>query len=391
MSDRSALSQRRWLILASAVVSFFAVGVTFFAVPPLIPQLTEMFELNHLQIGILMGAIAIPAVFVSIPLGSAIDRWPARTTGTVGLGVMTAGAAIFALAPGYAALLTGRIVFGIGGLVVNLLLARLVTAAFHGRELSLAMGIFNSVYPSSMIVMYTAHPPLLALVGWRGELILMAGLAVLAVPLHVCAAPKALPRDDGPPESRGRRRRMPSSLARLAVAWALFFGAYAAVFTFAPEWAGGGDAGLLTVSLVAWTALVFAPMVGAAIDRVGHPSRWLSLSLVLLGVTLICMSLGVIHPVPAMVLVGLSAASALTATYSLPGRLVPAANVGFAFGFITAFSNLATLVGPAMTGAIKDNVAGWTVPWAVLAATALAGAVFATAIRPEEGSSPHYS
>jgi MFS family permease len=65
------------------------------------------------------------------------------------------------------------------------------------------------------------------------------------------------------------------------------------------------------------------------------------------------------------------------------GRIVPAAQVGFAFGFITAFSNLATLVGPAATGAISDTVTGWTIPWAVLAAASLVGAAAAGFIRPE--------
>jgi predicted MFS family arabinose efflux permease len=382
MSDESSLAQRRWLILASSVVSFFAVGVTFFAVPPLVPQLTETFGLTHLQIGVLMGAIAIPAVFISISLGSAVDRWPARATGTVGLSVMAVGATAFALAPSYTALLTGRLVFGVGGLIVNLLMARLVTEAFRRHELSLAMGIFNSVYPTSMIVMFTVHPRLIDLIGWRGELLVLAGLALLAVPLHVCAVPAVFRGNDHETDLAKNRGRVTPALARLAVAWALFFGVYAAVFTFAPDWAGGGPDALLTVSLVAWTALIFAPIVGVAIDRVGHPSRWLSLSLALLGITLFGMSLGSIPAAPAMVLVGLSAGSALTSTSSLPGRLVPAANFGFAFGFITAFSNLATLIGPATTGAIKDNVAGWATPWAVLASTAVAGALFAASIRP---------
>jgi predicted MFS family arabinose efflux permease len=383
MSNQSTLAHRRWLILASSVVSFFAVGVTFFAVPPLVPQLIEIFELTHLQIGVLMGAIAIPAVVVSIPLGSAVDRWPARATGTIGLSVMAVGAAVFALAPSYSALVIGRVVFGVGGLIVNLLMARLVTEAFRGRELSLAMGIFNSVYPTSMIIMFTVHPRLLALMGWRGELLILVGLALLAIPMHVFAVPAALRGKDHTSGSAHTGRRVTPPLTKLAVAWALFFGVYAAVFTFAPEWAGGGPGALLTVSLIAWTALIFAPIVGGAIDRVGHPSRWLVVSLAMLGFTLFGMSLGRIPPAPAMVLVGLSVGSALTATYSLPGRLVPAANVGFAFGFITAFSNLATLVGPATTGAIKDNITGWTVPWMVLATTALVGALFAASIRPE--------
>jgi hypothetical protein len=83
-----------------------------------------------------------------------------------------------------------------------------------------------------------------------------------------------------------------------------------------------------------------------------------------------------------MVAVGVAVATALTATYSLPGRLVAAANVGFAFGFITALSNLATLVGPAAAGATFDRIQAWAVPWAVLAAAALVGAAVSLLIRP---------
>jgi hypothetical protein len=38
-----------------------------------------------------MGAIAVPAVALAIPLGSAVDHWPARAAGNVGLLLMAAG------------------------------------------------------------------------------------------------------------------------------------------------------------------------------------------------------------------------------------------------------------------------------------------------------------
>ena len=383
MPNDSDLSQRRWLILLSTVVSFFAVGTTFFAVPPLVSELTDRFALDHLQIGILMGAIAIPAIFISISLGSAVDRWSPRPTGVVGLLLMAVGAAIFALAPSYIALVLGRLVFGVGGLTMNLLLARLVTKAFEGRELSLAMGIFNSVYPASMIVMFSLHPKLLAALGWRGELLILAGLAVVALPLHIIAVPAGLGGDTTRSAATAIWNRLTPSLVALAAAWALFFGVYAAVFTFAAQWAGGGPSALLTVSLIAWTALFLAPVVGGAIDRLGHPSRWLAASLVLLGVVLAGMAIGLIPPTPAMILVGFSTAIALTATYSLPGKIVAAAHVGFAFGFITAFSNLATLIGPAAAGAVSDATNGWTTPWAMLSVAALLGAAATRFIRPE--------
>jgi len=382
VSNTSRLASRRWLILASTVVSFFAVGTTFFAVPPLVAQLTEKFGLNHLQIGILMGAIAIPAVFISISLGSAMDRWPARATGVVGLVVMTIGATAFALAPSYLALLLGRLVFGIGGLVMNLLLARLVTEAFMGKELSLAMGFFNSVFPASMILTFTFHPRLLALLGWRGEMLILAALAVLAIPLHVIAVPAGHRGTDATTSGSREGPKINPSLLALSLAWALFFGVYASVFTFSADWAGGGESALVTVSLIAWTALILAPFVGGAIDRTGHPATWLAASLVVLAGVLAGMSTGVISPTPAMIVVGVSTAIALISTYSLPAQIVPAAQVGFAFGFITAFSNLATLVGPAATGAVFDISSSWVFPWGMLSVAALIGAAATAIIRP---------
>jgi predicted MFS family arabinose efflux permease len=387
MAVTADLARRRWLVLASAVVSFFAVGATFFAVPPLVPQLASSFALDHLLVGILMGSIAVPAIALSIPLGSAVDRWPARATGNLGLLLMAAGGTVFALAQSYPALLLGRLVFGAGGLLLNLLLARLVTAAFAGRELSLAMGIFNSVYPATMIVMFTLQPLLLRVAGWRGELLALAALAVVALPLHNLALPAG--PQIAPTAAGGDRsgRRLPPALAALAAAWMLFFGVYAAVFTFAPEWAGGGDAALRTVALIAWTALILAPAAGLTIDHLGHPSAWLAGALALLSGVLAAMAFGAIGKPAAMIVIGGAAAAALTATYSLPGRLVPAANVGFAFGVITAFSNLATLVGPAVTGAVRDAGATWRTAWTMLAVAALAGAVIAVGIRDREPGS----
>ena len=381
MESTPDLAGRRWLILLSAVISFFAVAVTFFAVPPLVPELARRFALNHLEIGILMGAIAVPAIFLSIPLGAAIDRWPARAVGNGGLLAMVVGSVIFALAPSYAVLLVGRILFGIGGLVINLLLARLITRAFAGRELALAMGLFNATYPAGMIVMFSFHPRLVVALGWRGELLVLAALVLLAIPLHNLVVPGRLGGATRLVEDTvGPRVTRP--LAALAVSWMLFFAAFASVFTFAPEWAGGGPQALLTVTLVTWVSLLLNPVVGILIDRWGHAVRWVVCGELLLAVVLGLMAAGLLAPVPAMLLIGLTAASVPTATYSLPGRLVPAARVGFAFGFITAFSNLGTLAGPAAAGALRDAVGGWSIPWATLAVLALLGATAALLIGP---------
>jgi predicted MFS family arabinose efflux permease len=373
---RNDLASRRWLILASTVVSFLAVGVTFFAVPPLAAELVTRFGLSHFAIGVLMGAIGVPAILLSIPLGAAVDRWPARAAGNVSLALMLTGSMLFALAPSYAILLAGRIVFGLGGVIINLLLARLVTAAFAGRELSLAMGVFNAVYPASMILMFTLHPRLLTAFGWRGELVALAIVVLIAIPLHNLAVPKKL-RGEAATEERSRDPWITGPLVALAVSWMLFFAAYASIFTFAPEWAGGDSSALLIGSLIAWVAIILSPLVGGLIDRTGCAARWVLGGQLLLAGVLATMAASVIPPILAMLLVGVTFATVSTSTYSMPAILVPPARIGFAFGFITAFSNLGNLVGPAAAGAVRDQVGGWAFAWAVLAAATFIGAISA--------------
>jgi len=373
MVAENELGSRRWLILLSAVASFFAVGVTFFAIPPLRPELVELFGLNHLQIGILMGAIAVPAIFLSIPLGSALDRWPLRASGNAGLGLMVAGSVIFAAAPSFSVLLIGRLLFGLGGLILNLLLARLIAAAFAERELAFAMGVFNAIYPAAMIVMFTIHPTLMEAFGWRGELRLLVVMTLIAIPLHNVAVPRGY-RASEPVESGPVEVPITGPLVGLAASWMLFFAVFTSVLTFAPEWAGGGSRSLLMVSAITWVALFLNPVVGVLIDRMGRAWLFAMGGQLLLCATLVGMIASRIPVLPAMLLMGIGAAAVSTATYALPSRMVSAAQIGFAFGLITAFSNLGTIAGPAICGALRDVTGGWLAPWLVLAGAALVGA-----------------
>jgi len=387
MIGETPLSRRRWLILASSVISFFATGLTFFAVPPLASELVSRLGLSNLQVGILMGSIAIPAILLSVPMGLAVDRWSPRPAGNVGLALMAIGGGLFAIAPGFALLLAGRLLFGIGGLVLNLVLARVISAAFAGRELSLAMGIFSAVYPASMIVIFSAHTFLLESLGWRLELAALAAVVVAAAPLHNLAMPRSRSRPgDSPTAPIPGTAAVTPALVALAAGWMLFFTAFASVLTFAPQWAGGGRSALLVVTAVMWVALFLSPVAGSLIDRSGAAQRWAAGGQLTLAFALAAMAAGALSPLPAMLFVGLAAATVPTAVYSLPARLVQAEHVGFAFGFITAFSNLGTLVGPAAAGALLDHSGAWPPVWALLGGVALAGSACFLACTP--GSMP---
>jgi len=237
-------------------------------------------------------------------------------------------------------------------------------------------------------VVFSFHPYLAGALGWRGELACLVALAVLALPLHVIAVPGGRPRR--PTQEREARLtvRPTMPLISLAGSWMFFFGAFASVFTFAPEWAGGGAKGLLVVTAITWVSLLVNPLVGHLIDRLGRPAAWAGGGLLLLAGILLVMALDHPAPLAAMLVVGLAAASVPTAVYSLPTRLMPASRIGFAFGFITAFSNLGTIAGPAAAGALRDASAGWSIPWLVLSVAAVLGALSLLPLRPSR-TPPH--
>jgi predicted MFS family arabinose efflux permease len=364
------LAGRRWFVLLASTFTFFAIGSTFFVVPPLVPQLIERFGLSNFQIGILMGSISLPAVFLAVVVGMAVDRWPPLRIGVVFFSLMIVGATTFALAPSFPVLVAGRLVFGIGGLVVNLLLARVLTAAFADRELALAMGVFMATYPASMITVFSLHPVLLDRLGWRNELVLLAALVAIALPLFAISVRGIPAARDQQPEAPANLPRVPWRLVGLALIWMLFFAVHSTVLTFAPSWAGSGSRGLLTVTVVMWLAMIGSPIVGSIIDRAGRPGPWVSAGLLIQGATLVGMAAGVIGPIPAMLGIGMAAALVPTAVYATPAHLVEPRRVGFAFGFITSFSNLGTITGPALSGRLLDLTSRWDGVWGALALAA---------------------
>ena len=83
-----------------------------------------------------------------------------------------------------------------------------------------------------------------------------------------------------------------------------------------------------------------------------------------------------------MAVAGVVAGVVPPAVYALPARLVAAERVGFAFGLITALSNLGTVLGPAFAGAVRDATPSWAAVWGSLAGVALLSAAVAAFVRP---------
>src|SRR5205085_5491817 len=75
-----------------------------------------------------------------------------------GLALMVAGGLTMASAPTWGWQVAGRIVAGIGGVLLNVLMSKMVTDWFAGKEIATAMAIFVNSWPAGIALALVALP-----------------------------------------------------------------------------------------------------------------------------------------------------------------------------------------------------------------------------------------
>src|SRR4029434_6986873 len=111
-----------------------------------------------------------------------------------GLGLLIVGGMIVSYSEGFNSAARGGALGGAGGVLVNIMLARMVADWFRGRELQTAMGIMLAAWPFGMALALVILGPLAADSSWRlaqYATVVAAGLALRLVGVVQQAAPRA--------------------------------------------------------------------------------------------------------------------------------------------------------------------------------------------------------
>src|SRR6185295_241599 len=129
------------------------------------------------QVGLLMGLFMLPGVVFALPGGLLGQRFGSLRVVIAGLGLMIVGGMLVAYAGGFASAALGRI----GGVLVNIMLARMVADWFREQELQTAMGLMLAAWPFGMALALMMLGPLALLASWRVAeyaTVVAAGLAL---------------------------------------------------------------------------------------------------------------------------------------------------------------------------------------------------------------------
>jgi MFS family permease len=137
----------RWLILLVLFIARTAMACQFQTVASTGPFLVESFAIDFAWLGTLIGLYMLPGIFIALPGGMLGQRFGARNLVLVGLLLMASGGALMGASTSLLTVAIGRLISGVGAVLINVLMTKMVTDWFAGREIITAMGILVASWP----------------------------------------------------------------------------------------------------------------------------------------------------------------------------------------------------------------------------------------------------
>jgi predicted MFS family arabinose efflux permease len=243
-------------------VSTFA--LTIFGV--LASHLIAEFAIDRWQIGALVTASSAAGAILSPTIGRLTDRFGARRSAVVNLGLGTLALTAVAISPTFLLLLLAALLTGVAQGMANPATNKLISLHVPAGRRGLITGIKQSGVQVGTVVGGLALPFLALLWGWRWAVAVFAAIAAIGLTSALAIVP---------PDPRGERgvigtiNRVPAAIFRLAVYGFLLGAGGSALFTYTALYA---QESLRYTESSAGTAVALMGLVGI-VSRIGWSQR----------------------------------------------------------------------------------------------------------------------
>lgn len=351
----------RWTILGALFLARTAMGFQFQSIASTAPFLIRDLQAGYAEIGTLIGLYMLPGVLIALPGGLFAGRFNDKSVCAAGLALMMLGGVLIGISHGYALAFAGRLLSGVGAVLFSLVLTKMVTDWFAGREIVFAMGVLLASWPFGIALGLLVQGTLAAALGWQAVMHGTAGLCALALVL-VGAVYRPPPRSVAPIAVAAPRLALPPLAEMLpaivaGILWGCFNLALVIFFSFAPSlMVEHGIAALAAASLTStalWITMISVPLGGYLVERSGRPDAAIVVFCCVAGLALAALSLGAL-PALLCVVIGFSIGPPAGAIMALPARVLSPLNRPTGLGmFYTAYYTVVAF-GPALAGLARD-------------------------------------
>ena len=347
----------RWTVLAVLFLVRTTMAFQFQAAAALSPIVMDRFAVGLADIGLLIGLYLSPGIVIAIPGGAIGKRFGDARVVAAGMVLMVVGGLAMALSPVWEVQLAGRLVAGIGGVVLNVLMSKMVTDWFAGRDLAAAMAVFVNSWPIGIAIALLVLPVVAGAAGLPTAMGLVTLLVALGLILLVTAYTSPEETDAGPLAAGGLSRAALRGVFLAGSVWGLYNAALGMVFGFGPamlvERGWTVTAAASTTSVVLWAVAVSTPVGGILARTPNRRDAVIAFSLATFAVMMV-VAARTDAVLLAFIALGLAAGLAPGPIMSLPADFLTPQNRALGLGVYFTLFYLAIFVGPIAAGRLAE-------------------------------------
>ncbi|MGN8550565.1 CynX/NimT family MFS transporter [Bradyrhizobium sp. 13971] len=349
----------RWTILAALFVARATIAFQFQSVAAIAPQLSQGPGASLADIGVLIGLYFAPGALLALPGGAIGRRYGDKVVVLAGLLMMLAGELLMTTSTSWSAQIAGRLTAGIGGVLLNVLMTKMVADWFAGREIATAMAIFINSWPAGIAAALMLLPAIGATLGLHAVNLAVAGVILIGLGLIalVYRAPDAAVAVEG--ERSSLTADTICAVVAAGLIWCLYNIGFAMIFSFGPsmlvEQGWTGAAAGSTISIVLWLAALSVPLGGFLADRTRRGEVILVMGCVAFALlTLLLSRSGTVLPV--VIALGILCGLPAGPIMSLPARVLEQKTRPIGMGIFYTVFYAGMLAGPAIGGRLSTSV-----------------------------------
>lgn len=388
-----------WIALALLVVPMFASYFfdDMFSTISHIFKNPNLLELgwNSGEYGFYAGGYSFLCVWGGLIIcGMLLDKWGVRVTGSIFVGLMVVGAALvsFAISAGFepktslTVAYIGCMIFGLGSEIAGVAVTRSIAKWFKGKNMALAMGLQLAIARLGTALAFFLSPILVTMKA-QGEtyyltdtnkpalfglMLLFLGAILWAIFVAMDAKfDKQLGTTDKVVTSEEDKFKF-SDIFRvlgnkhfiLVSLLCVFF--YCCIISFKkfgtsiliPRFGIDVDTAKWMVTMIPFFTVIFTPLFGTLVDKIGKGTRWM-----IIGSVLVLTSHLIIAFAPSVTYFGYLGIALLGVGYSLvpaamwPSvpKIIPEKNLGTAYSLIYWIQNMGMLIVPIFVGLIFNK------------------------------------
>jgi MFS family permease len=396
----------RWAVLVVISLAMFGNYYVYDAISPIADLLKEQLGFSDSNIGLLNAIYSVPNVIMVLIGGIIIDRIGVKKATFIFGALCFVGAVVTAVSGDLAVMATGRLIFGMGAESLIVSVTTAIAKWFKGKELSFAFGVNLTIARLGSFAALNsptwARP---AYESWRWPLLIsvvVATLCIVGAVIYWIMEDRA-EADYAMGEAGATDKvvfadlfRFPRSYIYVVLLCVTFYSAIFPFQTFAikffqeahttsREWAG------FLSSVITLFAMVFTPIFGLMVDRVGKRSLFMMYGSLLLVPVYLMMAYTNVPLLVPMAMMGIAFSLVPAVMWPSVAYLIEEQKLGTAYGLMTMIQNIGLagfnfMIGWAndYSGASIENPGGYGLGMWIFSILGFLGFFFAWLLRRSE-------